>query len=207
MKKTILILLSIIIAVMLIFYGFIVSKGYEIPKKDQHPEMPYFPKISDSVNYSNQVLDSMYVLNHFANSKTIFLNYTRSDRNAETKFIAILNQSFKNILHRKIEKKDHFRIDTLNQSLYFIKRDSTDKISKIEIIDLVNGKSNDMKKLSEKTYLDNKAELILLKHSTNANNDTYLLLFKNPENHYFFMEGEEANKTAKNIDINRILQF
>ncbi|UQB69675.1 hypothetical protein [Epilithonimonas zeae] len=207
MKKIILILIPISIVSMLLFFVLISSKGYEITKKDQHPEIPYFPKISDSVNFSNRVLDSMYILNYSTNGKTIFLNYTKTDWNDEVKFIAILNQSFKNIFFREIKNKDHFVIDSTSQSLYLINRDSTDIISNIEIIDLEKGKLKNVKKIDEKTYLSDKSELMLFKHSTNASNDTDLLFFKNLRDDFFFLEGEQANKIAKTLILTENYNF
>lgn len=110
MKKAIVITVSIICILGLLVWLAMKSNGYEIPRKDKHPDVPYFPAIANADRFSNMVLDSMHVISYYANNETIFLNYSKIENIYDTTAIAIVNHAFKNLAHRILDRKDHFKL-------------------------------------------------------------------------------------------------
>jgi len=135
------------------------------------------------------------------------LNYAKTKNIYDTTFITVVNHAFKNLAQRILDRKDHFKIDTVNQLLFVLRHDTIGKYSSCEAIDLKNGYAKNVKPLDKKGYeaLDN--QLILLKHATNASHDTDLLIFENEVDDYFFMQGDEANKTAKTFILTEAQNF
>jgi len=71
MKKAIVITVSIICILGLLVWLAMKSNGYEIPRKDKYADVPYFPAISNSNRFRNVVLDSIHVIDYYAN-KSVF---------------------------------------------------------------------------------------------------------------------------------------
>jgi len=206
-KKAILITVSIIDILVLSVWLLMKSNGYEIPKKDKFPTIPYFPATTNSAHFSNMVLDTMQVINYYANNNAIFLNYAKTKNIYDTTFITLVNHSFKNLAYRILDRKDHFKIDTVNQLLFIFKHYTLGKYSKCERINLKNGNAKIVKLLDEKGFRNLKNQLSLVKHATNASHDTDLLIFEKEVDDYFFMQGNEANTAAKTLTITEEKNF
>ena len=199
MKKALIITVSILAFVALLFWLLITNKGFEIPKADKYPDVPYFPKISDSINYKNEALDTLHVINYYTTDQSIFVRYSRTDYIYDTTYITIVNPSFKNLAFTALDRRDRFEIDTVNQLLFILKYDTLGNYVKCESFDLRNGNFKNVSTLDENNFQNLKNQLTLVKHATNANNDTDLLIFENAQADFFLMKGDEANSTAKTL--------
>lgn len=207
MKKAIIITVSILAFVALLFCLLITSKGFEIPKADKYPDVPYFPKISDSINFKNEALDTLHVINYYATDKSIFVRYSRTEYIYDTTYIAIVNTSFKNLAFKALDRRDRFEIDTVNQLLFIFKQDTLGNYLHSESINLKNGHIKPVKLLDENGFQNLKNQIILVKHATNASNDTDLLIFENAQADFFLMKGDEANRTAKTLQLTEDKNF
>lgn len=201
MKKVVIILVSSAVVVALVAWLLMKNNGYEIPKKDKYPDVPYFPKISDTIHFKNDVLDTMHAINYYATDKSIFVHYSLTANFYDTTYVKIANNSFKDLAHRTLDRHDRFELDTLNHLLFIFKHDTAGKYLNGETIDLINGRSTFVKPLAEDDFKKLSNKFTLFKHATNANNDTDLLVLKNEQENYFFMQGDEANKTAKTLHL------
>lgn len=199
MKKAIIITVSVLAFVALLFWLLITSNGFEIPKSDKYPDVPYFPKISDSINFKNEVIDTMHVIDYYTTVKNIFVRYSRTQDIYDTTYIAVVNPSFKNLAFKVLDRHDRFEIDTVNQLLFIFKQDTLGNYISNESIDLKNGYVKPVKPLDENDFQKLKNQLTLVKHATNASHDLDLLIFENEQNDFFLMKVDEANRTAKTL--------
>ena len=207
MKKAIIITVSILAFLALLFWLLMMSKGFEMPKEDKYPNIPYFPKITDSTNFSNVALDTMHVIDYYANDKNIFVHYSRTEDIYDTTYVAIVNTSFKNLAFRTLDRRERFEIDTVNQLLFIFKQDTLGNYLNCESIDLKNGNSKNVSLLDENGFGNLKNKLRLVKHATNASHDTDLLILENEQNDFFLMKGDVANKTAKTLALTEDKNF
>ena len=178
-----------------------------MPKEDKYPNVPYFPKITDSANFSNVGLDTMRVIDYYANDKSIFVHYSRTEDIYDTTYVAIVNTSFKNLAFRTLDRRECFEIDTVNQLLFIFKQDTLGNYLNCESIDLKNGNSKNVSLLDENGFGNLKNKLRLVKHATNASHDTDLLIFENEQTDFFLMKGDVANKTAKTLALTEDKNF
>ena len=178
-----------------------------MPKEDQYHNIPYFPKVTDSGNFRNVALDTMHVIDYYANDKSIFVRYSNTEYDYDKNFITIVNHSFKNLAHRVLKERDYFEIDTVNQLLFIFKHDTLGNYARCESINLKNGTSKNVSLLDEEGFQNLKNKLSLVKHATNASHDTDLLIFENEQNDFFLMKGDLANKIAKTLALNEVKNF
>jgi len=207
MKKALIVTVSALIFLALLFWLLILSKGFEIPKEDKYPDVPYFPKISDTINFKNELLDTLRVIDYYSTDKSIFVRYSRTEYIYDTTYIAIVNTSFKNLAFKALDRRDRFEIDTVNQLLFIFKQDTLGNYLNNESIDLKNGHIKPVKLLDENGFQNLKNQLSLVKHATNASHDTDLLIFENVQNDFFLMKGDVANKTAKTLALTEDKNF
>lgn len=206
MKKALIILGITLSILSLLFWFLIKSNGYEITQKDKYPNIPYFPKLSDA-NFNNVAIDSLHVINYHANKHTIFVNYSKTDDLYRENFIVLTNKSFKNLAYRKLAERDSYRLDTLDNLLVILKNDTVGKVANCEIINSTNGDAKNAKEIDAETYAKIGNFWFLVKHQTNASHDTELLIFKNKIGEYIFLQGDEANKTAKKLILTELQSF
>ena len=74
--------------------GLIYLSGYKIPNTNKHPIIPYFPKTTNSDQFVNRQVDSLYIYNYYLILKTdyILINYKKTDNNNDEARIAIIKK-------------------------------------------------------------------------------------------------------------------
>ncbi|EDM34821.1 hypothetical protein PBAL39_02955 [Pedobacter sp. BAL39] len=204
MRKKIIIIVSAFL--ILICAGFY-KAGYELPGKDRRPEVPFFPKITDSGNFGNIAVDSMNVSAYRNNpeSKYILLEY---NRDAAGFGLSLKNRSFQSIYERSLPSGSIYAFDHISGLLFIGLADTAGKRNDYAACEIYNISKRTLfpaVELNQENYQMKKDGLRVLKF--HANGLASVIFFEDQEGHYCVVKNGLAIEASKHFPYQKNSDF
>jgi len=196
MRKKIIIIVSAFLV--LICAGFY-KAGYELPGKDKRPEVPFFPKITDSGNFENIAIDSMNVSAYRNNpeSKYILLAYNST---AAGFSLSVKERPFQSIYQRNLPNGSIYAFDDLAGLLFIGVADTGGNLNgyaACEIYNISRGTLFRAAELNYDNYQSKKDVLRVLKFHLDGL--ASVIFFEDQQGQYYFVKNGLAIEASKHF--------
>ncbi|SOD13329.1 hypothetical protein [Pedobacter xixiisoli] len=199
MNKKLIVFFSLLVFIVIISLV-IFNSGYELPNKNKHPEIPFFPRITNENDFTNRKVDSFYVNSYslLKKSNLLLINYDKDTVDRQSTSLAIVNKSFKSIFHFKTTDYLHYTFDEKTNSLFLIEN-TGEGIKKGIIFNINLHKTEFIHELNEKAYENLKEKLKVIKHFTPNGNFTEAIFFVSNGGQFYIAKNELASRISKDM--------
>lgn len=207
MNKKLIIFFSLLLFILIISL-IIVNSGYELPNKNKHPEIPFFPRITNENDFTNRKVDSFYVNSYslLKKSNLLLINYDKDTLDRQSTSLAIVTKSFRPIFHFKTSDDLYDTFDEKTNSLFIIENTS-DGVKQGVIFNINHHKAELIQALNETTYERLKEKLKVIKHFTPNSNFTEAIFFISNDGQFYVATNKLASDIGKATILNIVDNF
>ena len=193
---------KVLIFFSLLFVGILILlfkwSGYQFPDENKHPEIPFFPKITNDKAFTNNRIDSMYVREYrlLKKSDLILVSYNKDSLEYNSSKIAVVTKSLRPIFYLNSNQQINYSVDEI-RNLLCVVESSSDSIIGVVVFNITKRKREIVKDLTMSTYQKLVNNLAVVKHYSSNPDFTEGIFFTDTNGQIYFAKREVSSEISK----------